>query len=617
MDIELVEIRDFLAAHSPFDALPPEVLDRLPAALGVRYLRRGSAFPPPQTAGRFACLLRSGAVEMRDARGELVDKLGEGDLHSGDCGEGDTSAVAAEDCLLYLVPCDRLEQLRREHAQFARHFDSSLVDRLRRAIDTLRHSPAGGARLLSVEVRSLITRPPVFVAPGTPIRDAARRMAAARVSSLLILEGEALVGLVTDRDLRSRCLAAGLDPARPVREIMTGNVQTIPASTPGFGALMRMTQLNVHHLPVSEGERILGVVTTTDLLRLESASAVFLVGDVHKAPDLAALEAIASRVPELHVQLALAGASARNVGEAVSAVADALTQRLIALAEAELGAPPAAYAWVAGGSQARREQTSHGDQDNALILAADATPGDDAYFASLARFVNDGLAACGFTRCPGEVMASNPKWRQPVAQWERHFAGWIETPEPMALMLSSVFFDLRVVHGEASLLQGLQEANLARTKGNGFFLARLADNALANRPPLGFFRNLVLIRGGEHDRTFNLKLKGVVPIVDLARVHALAEGRPEINTIERLRAAAGSATVSAQGAENLEDAFEFVSTLRVQHQARQLRAGLAPDNFIAPEALSALDRSHLKDAFGVIATMQQTLESRYPFGRHY
>ncbi len=191
-----------------------------------------------------------------------------------------------------------------------------------------------------------------------------------------------------------------------------------------------------------------------------------------------------------------------------------------------------------GGSQARREQSSHSDQDNALLIADQAKPEDDAYFAALAKFVNDGLDACGFVYCPGDVMASNPKWRQPLRIWHKYFANWIMKPEPMALMLSSVFFDLRPLHDPDDLFTDLQERMLERYPVQSDLHRLLTANALKNRPPLGFFRNIVLIHGGDHDHTFDIKHRGTVPIIDLARIYALSAGIPETNTIERLQAAA-------------------------------------------------------------------------------
>ncbi len=619
MEIELIEIREFLAAHHPFDALPDDVLDQLPAMLSVRYLRRGTPVPLADAGGRNLYVIRQGAVEVRGHSGELIDILGEGELFSAPCvsdsAEAEMNGVTSEDTLAYLLPCGQLDNLRRAHPEFSRHFDATLTERLKKAIEVLRQTPQQGPGLLTVPVGSLVKRTPVLISPQASIREAASLMNKERVSSLLVMSGDQLVGVVTDRDLRSRCVAAGVEPTRPVADIMTTRVHTIGPAMLGFEALMRMTRLNVHHLPVVDGQRVVGMVSTTDLVRHESANAVYLAGDVSKAGSVEALAEISRKLPQLQIQLALAGASARHVGEAVSTVNDAITKRLIGLADQQLGPAPVPYAWVTGGSHARREQTSHSDQDNALILSDTVTAGDEEYFASLARFVNDGLNACGFVYCPGEVMASNPKWRQPWSRWRRYFDTWINEPEPMALMLSSVFFDLRVVHGDDALLENLQRENLQKSRANGIFLAYMVANALTHRPPLGFFRNLVLIHGGEHDKTFDIKLRGIVPVVDLARVYSLAEGLREINTLDRLRAATGTKALSAEGARDLQDAFEFIATLRVQHQARQLREGDKADNYVASSELAPLERSHLKDAFGIIATMQQALEQRYQSGR--
>ena len=619
MEIELIEIREFLATHHPFDALPSDALDRLPKLLSVRYLRRGTQLPLAEDAGNDVYIVRQGAVEIRDQGGELIDILGEGEVLPDAChsnsAEAGMGSRATEDTLVYLLPCEHLDQLCKRYPEFSRHFEASLTERLGKAIEVLRASPQRGSGLLSVPVANLVKRQPVFVPPQTTIREAATTMTSEGVSSLLIMSGDQLVGMITDRDLRGRCLARGLDTALPVEQIMTEQVHTITGATLGFEALMRMSRLNVHHLPVVEGRDVVGMLTTTDLVRHESANAVYLVGDVSKAHSVDDLAGISRKLPELQVQLALAGASASHVGEAVSTVNDAITQRLLALAERQFGAPPVPYAWVTGGSHARREQTSHSDQDNALIISDEFVPEQGSYFESLARFVNDGLNACGFVYCPGDVMASNPKWRQTRQVWRRYFDTWINEPEPMALMLSSVFFDLRVVHGDVGLLESLQRENLEKSQANGIFLAHMVANALTHRPPLGFFRNIVLIHGGEHDKTFDIKLRGIVPVIDLARIYSLAEGIEQINTLERLRTVAGSKALSSQGARNLQDAFELIATLRVQHQARQLRAGVNADNFIATEEVSALERSHLKDAFSIIATMQQALEQRYQSGR--
>jgi CBS domain-containing protein len=620
MEVELVEIRDFLAAHHPFDLLPPEELERLPKRLSVRYFRRGTPFPPADDDQSYLYIVRRGALELRDGRGELIGKLAEGDLCPWPCRPQDypetlVSCNTAEDTLVYLISCADMERLRERHQAFCDHFERTVAERLRNALDLIKERSAIGTGLMTVRISDLLDRPLVSCTPDTSIREAARAMTERRISSLIVMDGQRLAGMITDRDLRSRCIAAGLHYEDPVRRIMTENLRTAEAETLGFQALIAMTRLNVHHLPVLDGNRVVGVVTTSDLLRFQSANAVYLVGDIYRAGDLDTLVQISTKVPELQVHLVSGGATADQVGQAVSAVTDAITARLLELAEEQLGPPPVPYAWMAGGSQGRREQSSHSDQDNALLTADHAKPEHNLYFAALAEMVNQGLDACGYYDCPGDVMARNPKWRQPLRIWRKYFTNWIERPEPMALMLASVFFDLRPVHDPEGLFEELHGHVLEHSRANRIFVAYMVVNALKHRPPLGFFRNFVLIHGGDHDHTFDIKHRGIVPVVDLARIYALSAGIPQINTIERLERAAEVKALSRDGASNLIDALELIGTLRMQHQARQISRGEKADNYVSPDQLSSLERGHLKDAFSVIHTMQEVLEQRYQTGR--
>jgi len=624
MDVEFIEIRDFLAAHHPFDLLPEEVLGQLPRHLSVRYFRRGTPCLPDDADQSYLYVVRRGVIELHDAHGELVGKLAEGDLFPWHCRpqghpEPLFSGTAAEDTLVCLLSCADLDRLRRQHKAFSDHFEHTIAERLRNALYRIKEGsatgPGGSPGGMTVRVSDLLNRPLVAATPDTSIRDAARIMTEHRTSALMLMEGERLAGMITDRDLRSRCIAAGLPSASPVREVMTQNPHTIAADTLGFQVLIAMTRLNVHHLPVLDGDRVIGVVSTSDLIRFQSANAVYLVGNIHKAQDLATLVPISAEVPQLQVDLVAGGASADQVGQAISAVTDAFTTRLLQLAEAELGPPPVPYAWLAGGSQARREQSFHSDQDNALLIVDQVGPEDDAYFAQLTDRVNAGLAACGYDYCPGEVMARNPKWRQPLRIWRRYFTDWIERPEPRALMLANVFFDLRPVYDPGGLFEALHRHVLECSSANRIFIAYMAANALRHRPPLGFFRHFVLIHGGEHDHTFDLKYRGTVPVVDLARVHALSAGIGPINTIERLQAGVQVRVLSRDGAANLIDTLELIGTLRMRHQARQIRAGHQADNYLSPEELSSPERGHLKDAFSLINTMQEALGQRHQAAR--
>ena len=616
MEIELIEIRDFIASYPPFNFLDKSTLKSLPAQLVIRYFRQGSIFPDESLDNKSLTIVRSGAIEIRNQDEQLVDKLAEGDVYfSDETLRSEFKGVCIEDTLLYVLDSAAVEQLKIKSSEFNRQFNQSINDRLRHAVELTQSADMRDLSAMKLEVSSLTDRIPVIVDAVTTIKNAANIMSDEYVSSILVTEENKLVGLVTDRDIRRRCVAAGLSYDEPVRNIMSNDLDTVLDKTLLSEALLLMTRKKIHHLPVMKGEDPVGMLTTSDIVRHLSTSPTLIATDIYKANSVDALTKISARLPELQLQLSLSSATAKHIGEVFSSITDAITSRLLELAGQLYGAPPVDYVWAAGGSQARNEQTSHSDQDNALIISDQMKPEDEVYFKKLANFVCDGLNACGYIYCPGDAMASNHQWRQPLQIWKKNFSHWVNSPEPKALMLSSIFFDLRPVYGTFSLFDELQESVLKQTKNNEFFISHMVGNALTHQPPLGFFRNFVMVQDDQHKNTLDVKHRGVVPIVDIARVMALDNGIEKLNTVDRLDEALKCKALSVEMHGNLIDALEYIGSLRIRHQAKQIRAGLDADNYLPPEELSGLEKNHLKDSFSIIKSMQQFFESRYPSAR--
>ncbi|HRA14897.1 MAG TPA: putative nucleotidyltransferase substrate binding domain-containing protein [Giesbergeria sp.] len=608
-----------LAQHRAWSQLDPATLAALAPRWEQTQANVGAPLLPQGRLHNRTGLILDGMVDLHDPDLDIAVHLQPGDMF----GFGATpaqhlttwQATAASDCRMAWLDADIVTKLCREHGALAYFFPSLPA--------TGQTSPASTSdssvhlNLLGTSVRALIKREPITLPPDTSIRAAAQRMCDLRVSSVLLVQQDHLFGLVTDRDLRNRVVAQGLDIDRPVSDIATLAPLTMQAQSPAFEALLLMARHNIHHMPVMDGTRIVGMITATDLAEQHSTSPVYLAGDVYKQTTVEGLARTSTKIRPLQQHLAAADASAYSTGHIITTITDAITTRLLHLAEAQLGPPPVDYVWVAAGSQARSEQTAKSDQDNCLVLDDrydEAAHGD--YFRALSRFVCDGLADCGYIHCPGEMMAMTDKWRQPRARWAQYFQQWVDKPEPMALMLTCVFFDLRAIHGKTELLDSLRQEVLQRTRGNSLFLAHMVGNALKHRPPLGLFGTISRIRGGENAGTIDLKHSGIVPIVDLARVYALAGGVAAVNTHDRLEQVAQAGEVSPQSARDLRDALEFLSKLRIDHQARQITQGQEPDNFLALEELSNFERSHLKEAFSVVQTLQGVLGQRYQTGRY-
>jgi len=613
MAAELWEIRDFLSRIPVFAALPNEALDRLPERMTVRYCRRGSTFPPSPSDGLW--ILRSGALELRSKDdGTLIDKLAEGDFYKHEASLA-PSCQLTEDSLFYRLPLEAFTRLGKQYPEFALHFERSNRERLQQALRHLQSRDGLTSALMGTTVSSLIRRTPVTSRPDISIQEAASIMSEQGISALLIVEHDQLLGLVTDRDLRRRCLAAGRSPQEPVSTIMTTDLETVTPNTLAFEASLIFSRRNIHHLPVMEGRRLCGIISTSDLLRHQSTNTVHLVRDAHAATTREELIRIGRRLSQLQCQLVAMGADGTALGESIVTVTDALTQRLLELGQQKLGPAPIAWAWAALGSQGRREQTAHTDQDHALILGDDYDEANHGeWFKELAYFVSSALDEAGIRYCPGGVMASNPQWRQPVSIWKRYFHNWITNPDPKALMLACNFFDMRVVAGDPQLLEQVWETARPLAKQNSIFQRFLAANALITRPPLGFFRQLVIVDEQTQTHRLDLKLSGLLVIADLARLHALTGGLTELHTLDRLEGAAQNGLISQDAALALRDAWRLLYTLRARHQDKQIRQGIPPDNCLNPARLSSLERGHLRDAFRVILDHQKWVRQHFAVG---
>ncbi len=608
MDVELSEVRDFLARHAPFDSLPPEVLDGIPRQCTLRYARRGAVVLDVGRQGAGLHVVRSGAVDVVDEAGSLVERVGTGVAF------GMSSLLehrptryrctATEDTLLIVLPPELFDTLAREHTGFVTFYAATHHARLSKAIANLQQA-ASGTAVLSTLVRDLVAREPVTTEPTTTIADAAATMSRAGVSSILITDEAGVRGIVTDRDLRNRVLAAGIDPQEPVLEVMTSPPLTLRADALAFEALLEMVSRGIHHLPiVDEHGSALGMVTTTDLVRLENSNPVYLAADIGRQTTMPDVVELAHRIPTVLGELVDRDVSAADVSRVVTALGDAVRRRVVALVEDELGPPPAPYSWVVLGSVAREEEALSADQDHALVLGE---PGHDEWFSRLASRVTEVLEAGGWPRCPGDVMATNPRWRITVDEWRQQFVTWSSEPEPEAVLHVAIFRDMRHLVGEPWLTEAVRGA--AASYVSPRLLGHLSGQALRMRPPLGFFRGFVLENEGGHRETLDIK-RGIAAVVQLARVYALRAGSTALSTRSRITAAEESGILDEGTAADLRDALELMSYRRLHHQVSQIRAGARPDNHIAPSDLTDRQRRHLKDAFAIVRSAQQQMANR-------
>ena len=584
----------FLRATPPFCDLPKPLFEAAALTIevgsfgaGTRLVERGGA------PLRHLYVIREGAVRL-EGDGHVLQVLEEGEIFgytSLITKQATMDAVVEEDLVAYLLPASEFERLLSD-AQFAGHFASGLAERLRHSLE---RSPVASFQTdLEIPVETRALRAPVRVAATATVSDAARAMRDANVGSVLVDSDPP--GIVTLRDFRDKVLAERLGPDTPVLRVASSPLRTVPAGTALYEAWQALLDAGVHHLPIERGGEIIGVLSSSDLLR--STGPIRVLRSVERLASRDALGGYADKVMQMVSSLLAGGLEPTVIAGFVARLNDALLRRILQWAEADLGPAPAPYAWIVLGSEGRQEQTLLTDQDNALVNGGGEAPRQ--YFARLADRANEDLEAAGFPRCPGGYMAR--KWSGPLEEWEARFSGWIDDPKPNALLLAAIFFDFRKVHGALDLEP--LESVLARAAGKRVFLACLAKAALEFGPPPTLFLRL---RGDGVD----LKLHGISRMAFLARVYALEAGSSVRNTIQRLGAAVASRLISADQCATLSETYRFLLGLRIRQQLKRIREGEKPANKVVLSELTSIERSRLKDAFRAINEWQEKAAYHY------
>lgn len=608
---ELVTLAEFIQQTLPFNELPPEILYPVVPQIIVQYHCQGDSFDA-DTPEKGLRILRSGAVELRDSDNKLLDRLGEGEsfhIAGLNAERGEVIATVIEDALFYFFPDEVYRKLRESDRDFDRYFSGQRNRRLRRAA---RYQPEPNTMMQ--EVRTVMSTNLLTVLPTFTVQQAAQAMAERRVSSAFVVDDGGLLGIVTDRDLRVRVVAEGLPSDTPVANIMTPDLECVEGSETIFATTLLMTQRRFHHLPVKVDGVLTGIVTTSDLILAKQDDPVYMVQHISRQHDVKSIKELVSGMSNLMVQWVNSGMMAQQVSQVLTAISDAITIRLIQLAEQEFGPAPVPWCWVGFGSQARAEQLLGADQDNGMVISNEVTPEQLPWYEKVAKFVCDGLDECGYIYCPGGIMAMTDEWRQPLANWQETVRKWARAPTPDAVMRVSIFFDIRCVHGDCALADQLQETMLEQTSRNSIFLAALCANALDSKPPLGIFRRFVVDRDGEHRRELDLKKRGVLPVTEIVRLHALANKVAAVNTDERLKELAAQKHITITNSRNLADALHFIQHLRIMHQCEQITRGEKVSNFLNPRDLPRLAKEQLRDAFTIIDEAQSSIKQTYRAG---
>jgi len=616
----------FISDLVPINFLPEEEISRIAASISIiNYPKDTLLFIQGQSKLEYLYIIKKGAAERYFEENDekaLRGMLGEGDMYGGismlmNKGLAIRTLRVTEDSYFYILSKEIFLDICRKYEAFSDYFTDTfgkrMLDRSYAEIIAGNFRPAEiSPEFFNQPVASIVNRELVYCDYEMPIQAAAAVMSQHNSSSIFIREADGeFVGLVTDNDLRNKVTATGYDILKPVADIMTSPLVSVPSEALIFESMMEMMQKNIKHLAIRDSKKkVVGVITNRDLMKAQGQSPFFIVREISQARFVNQIVQVRRQVPQLIQALINTGAKAQNVTRFLTTVSDSILQKLIGFAIDEMGPPPAKFVFMILGSEGRKEQTLKTDQDNAIIiedLPAKAAKEAMGYFFSFSEKVCGWLDEVGYDFCKGGVMAKNRQWCQPLTVWKNYFKQWIHTAEPEALLQASIFFDFRGAYGDTDLIDELRNYLFESLGGWAGFFRHLTENAMFFTPPIGFFRNFLVESQGEHRDSFDIKA-AMQPVVDYARIYALNNRIAETNTLGRLHELLDQKKLSAQEYQELDTVYSY---LMQQRFVRQVKASIEengkPDNYINPKKLSRIEQTTLKEIFKRIEKFQAKL----------
>ena len=469
---------------------------------------------------------------------------------------------------------------------------------------------AEGALFLFNARAGEISKGTLFTASlDTSVQQISQLMSEKRIGSVLLTDArDEIVGIVTDKDIRGKVVARGLDYHTKASEIMAAPVQTISGHAICFDALLAMIKNRIHHLAIEEDGKISKMLTTHDIMVAQGSSPYFLFREIQAQQRISGLYELSRKIPMIVRPLIKEGAKACNVTRMISVLNDHVMDRLLKLLEKELGKAPLPFSWLLFGSAGRHELVFKSRQTNGILYSnsPDETISREAekYFRTLSERAVKHLVACGYPSDAGDITASSIKWRQPQSVWDTYFRGWCGFHDREENFDPAVFFDFRSGAGSASLAEKLKEQVHALTRENEQFLRYLVQYCATVEPPMSFYGNSVVEKDGQYGETLDLDGRGLAFFVDFARVMSLKYGICNTNTLERFRSLIEKQHMPNDLGSELVEAYELLSHIKLVHQLHLIEDGQKPDNSIRPDDLSDLEKQTLKEVFEVIRRLQ-------------
>ncbi|MBN8567212.1 MAG: CBS domain-containing protein [Flavobacteriales bacterium] len=625
-------IADFLKNYPPFTSLIYSELVDISKQILVLHMEKNQVLfkVGDQTHG-FFYVVKEGAIGLSvnsDAEETLIDKCDEGDILGLRPFFAKNNylmtAKAREESLIYAIPIEIFKPYVSQNAEVLSFLLESFASNTRNPYDKEHKGKLISENVIYNEQSSEIqyfqpikyTSTPITSSRKNSVKEVAITMTQHKIGSVIIQENNLPVGIVTDKDLRSKIATGKFSIDIPIEQIMSAPVITVSENISIAETQLIMLKQNVGHLCVTADgttkTNIIGIISEHDVVVAQANNPGVLLKETKRATRSKELKLVREKLNDLIQNSLDKNIPIQHISNLVGEINIAITKRAVELAIEKMDEqPPTQFAWMNIGSQGRKEQLLMTDQDNALIfddVEENRYDNVKKYFVELAEKVTKTLNKIGYEFCPAEMMASNPMWCKSVTDWNKQYNSWINKPGEKGILMCSIFFDYDFIYGDENLVNQITENIFANIHNNQLFYAYLGTDALKNPPPLGFFRQFLVEDDGEHKDTFDIKSRALMPLIDAARLLILSQDVKGINnTYQRYKKMAELEPQNADLFESCADAFSTLSHFRTEE-------GLANNSngrYLNLNELSKSDKVKLKNAFQPIRDIQDAIKNRF------
>jgi CBS domain-containing protein len=625
-------VADFLKHFPPFNSLTAADLFIIAESTKVIYLEKNQILFKGGDAihGNFY-IVKDGTVGLSltsDAEEMLIDKCDEGDILGlrPFFARNDylMTAHAREDAIVYGIPIAIFQPYVFSNPKVSEFLLESFASQTRNPYDKERSGRLLSENTIFNEQDADIqyfqpikyTRNPITANPEDVLMFIAKTMANSAIGSVVIQQNQLPIGIITDRDLRSKIATGILPITSEAKDVMTSPVITVPENISVAEAQMMMLKHGVGHLCVtrdgSDKSPVTGIISEHDVVSAQSNTPGVLLKQTRRATNNKELKYVREKLTDLIQSSIDKNIPISHMANIVAEINIALTRRAIELAVIKIGTrPPVRFVWLNMGSQGRKEQLLLTDQDNALVFEdVDASQYDGVkrYFLELAELVTESLHKVGYEFSPYNIMAKNPQWCKSLSDWLKQYNTWINTPAEKGIEISNLFFDVDFIYGYPAMedvLTKFIQQNISRNKK---FFAYLANDTLKNPQPLGFFRQFLLEADGEHKDSFDIKSRALEPLIDAARLLALSQGLTEVtNTYQRYKKLAELEPQNTDLYDECAEAFNVLQRFRTEEGLINSSNG----RYIDLDSLSKTDKIKLKNCFQPISDVQDLIKNRF------